>query len=163
MGTVSFCFHTLAGVAVVSHRHDSTHLGHRHTHTLLVGAVCVDGQVGQVFSAESLSIESADPYSGMAPWQFGQVDTGNLLGTIRSLDELGVVSLNCTENANITVHDEQLHCEWGVISRNGWAVVDDTQNQALSAGAPSAVQSRQLRPPSLLRWCLCQTSVFVSL
>lgn len=30
---------------------------------------------------------------------------GNLLGTIKSLDMLGVQTLNCTENAGQMVHD----------------------------------------------------------
>ena len=33
------------------------------------------------------------------------------------------------------VHDEELHCEWGLISRAGWAVVDDTTNYGLTPGA----------------------------
>lgn len=64
-------------------------------------------------------------------WYYGQANSGNLLGTIKSLDGLGVVSLNCTENANIIVHDEVLHCEWGLISQKGWSLVDDTPNYAL--------------------------------
>ena len=36
-------------------------------------------------------------------WQFGASNEGNLLGTIRSLDEVGVVPLNCTVNANVGV------------------------------------------------------------
>jgi hypothetical protein len=38
-------------------------------------------------------------------WYFGQPNDGNLLGTIKSLDELGVTPLNCTLNANIRIHD----------------------------------------------------------
>ena len=83
-----------------------------------------------------------------ASWQYGQSNEGNLLGTIRSLDEVGVVPLNCTVNANVSsltttppwadgrqiqIHDESLHCEWGLVSRQGWAVVDDAPNAALSA------------------------------
>jgi len=51
-----------------------------------------------------------------------------LLGTIKSLDELDVITLNCTQNANTQVHDESLHCAWGLISRDGWAIVNDTEN-----------------------------------
>jgi alpha-glucosidase (family GH31 glycosyl hydrolase) len=60
---------------------------------------------------------------------------GNLLGTIRSLDMLGAQTLNCTHNEKIAVHSEGLHCEWGLISRDGWALVDDTDNWALTKGA----------------------------
>lgn len=56
----------------------------------------------------SLQIKSLD---GTVSWSYGQANSGNLLGTIKSLDELDNISLNCTENANTTVHDEVLHCE----------------------------------------------------
>jgi hypothetical protein len=64
-------------------------------------------------------------------WKYGDTNTGNLLGTIKSLDQLGVTSLNCTENANITVHGEKLHCAWGLISKDGWSLVDDSATVVL--------------------------------
>lgn len=64
---------------------------------------------------------------------YGQENYGNLLGTIKSLDELGVISLNCTEIAGKKVHDELLHCEWGLISRLGWNVINDTTNWVLDS------------------------------
>ncbi|KAH8055098.1 alpha-1,3-glucosidase [Aureococcus anophagefferens] len=69
--------------------------------------------------------------SGFGGWRFGDGDPKNLLGTIRSLDELGPTPLNCTVNKNITVHDEGLHCAWGLVSRSGWAAVDDAETFAL--------------------------------
>jgi hypothetical protein len=30
------------------------------------------------------------------------------------------------------IHDESMHCEWGLISRNGWAVIDDALNYCLT-------------------------------
>jgi hypothetical protein len=88
---------------------------------------------GQPFSSSTLSITSND--QSFKAWSAGQVSSGNLLGTIKSLDQLGVTPLNCTLNANISVHDETLHCEWGLISRDGWSVVDDSSNWALTEGA----------------------------
>jgi len=65
-------------------------------------------------------------------WVPGQSASGNLLGTIRSLDQIeGSISLNCTENSIIKVHDEDLHCAWGLISRDGWTVLDDTKGPYL--------------------------------
>jgi hypothetical protein len=32
------------------------------------------------------------------------------------------------------VNGESLHCEWGVISQDGWAVINDTQNWGLTNG-----------------------------
>jgi hypothetical protein len=66
-------------------------------------------------------------------YHYGDSDYGNLLGTIKSLDELGVTPLNCTLNANITVHQEQLHCAWALISRGGWTVQNDQDNYMLDS------------------------------
>lgn len=64
--------------------------------------------IGAPFSAQSLQIQAVD---NSFVWSYGQLDDGNLFGTIKSLDELDIISLNCTENANHQVHDESLHCE----------------------------------------------------
>jgi hypothetical protein len=72
-------------------------------------------------------------FSTGAVYHFGDADNGNLLGTIKSLDELGVTPLNCTLNANITVHDEQLHCAWALISRGGWTLQNDQDNYMLDS------------------------------
>ena len=84
--------------------------------------------LGAQFSASTLSAKG-----DWGAWSFGARNDGNLLGTIKSLDQLGAISLNCTENSNVTVHGESLHCEWGVVSRDGWAVYDDTKNYGLGA------------------------------
>jgi alpha-glucosidase (family GH31 glycosyl hydrolase) len=96
------------------------------TATITTSKVTLTYTMGQPFSASTLSAKG-----DFGSWAYGNADTGNLLGTIKSLDELGVTSLNCTENKNIVVHGEQLHCQWALISRLGWAVVDDSRNQAL--------------------------------
>lgn len=96
--------------------------------TVSTSALTLTYQQGAAFSAASLQVAV---HSTGATYHFGDADTGNLLGTIRSLDELNVQSLNCTLNANVSVHEESLHCEWGLISRGGWAVVDDSKNQML--------------------------------
>ena len=96
---------------------------------ILTDVLQVTYTIGQPFSAASLSIKSRNANATVFDeWTYGMHDDGNLLGTIKSLDMLGAVPLNCTENAWMTVHDEQLHCEWAVVSRNGWAIVNDTQN-----------------------------------
>ena len=86
------------------------------------------------FTADTLSIASVNATPAFH-WVPGTNNAGNLLGTIKSLDQLGAVSLNCTENANVIVHDEVLHCAWGVVSRAGWAVLDDSENYGLTPGA----------------------------
>jgi hypothetical protein len=99
------------------------------TATIDTGKVILTYKIGQPFSATSLVVTHTKDNSPF--WKYGDANTGNLLGTIKSLDELGVTSLNCTENAGIIVHGEALHCQWALVSRAGWAVVDDSQNQAL--------------------------------
>ena len=63
-------------------------------------------------------VTSLNSSSAFDSWVPGMANTGNLLGTIKSLDMLGVITLNCTENANVTIHDEQLHCAWGLVSNH---------------------------------------------
>ncbi|QDZ20538.1 glycoside hydrolase [Chloropicon primus] len=60
-------------------------------------------------------------------WKPGQVNEGRLPGAIKSLDTLGVQTLNCTtiERNHQTVHNEKLHCNWALFSRSGWTVFDD--------------------------------------
>lgn len=56
-------------------------------------------RVGERFSGTSLTVASLDPTSAFKGWAFGQHDSGNLLGTIRGLDEQSDTDLNCTLNA----------------------------------------------------------------
>lgn len=91
--------------------------------------------IGEPFSSKTLVVKSTNGSSAFSSWMPGMRNDGNLLGTIKSLDELGVQTLNCTLCANQKVHDESLHCEWGLISRDGWSIVDDTDNWALTPGA----------------------------
>ena len=81
---------------------------------------------GQTFSAQTLNITVHN--ASVPLYRYGDADYGNLLGTIRSLDELGVTPLNCSLIANVTVHGEGLHCQEALISKNGWTTVDDSDN-----------------------------------
>ena len=74
---------------------------------------------GTQFAASTLSVSPTQTYASSAfqGWSYGASNSGNLLGTIRTLDMLGVTSLNCTENSKIVVHDEDLHCAFGLISK----------------------------------------------
>jgi alpha-glucosidase (family GH31 glycosyl hydrolase) len=88
--------------------------------------------LGTAFSSSTLQISSLK--KSFLPWSFrgsGVQSAQNLLGTIRSLDELGVNPLNCSFWYGRQVHSESLHCEWALISRDGWAVVDDSANWGL--------------------------------
>jgi alpha-glucosidase (family GH31 glycosyl hydrolase) len=96
--------------------------------TLTTSAVTLSYKVGDAFSASSLKVSGA-----FGAWAYGDRNDGNLLGTIKSLDLLGPISLNCTENNATVVHGETLHCEWGVVSRDGWSIYHDESNYCLGA------------------------------
>lgn len=115
---------------------------------IATSALTVRYTVGQPFSAETLVVVPAVTEKGkkgkkgkgqrkdqrslaFQGWHFGQRDPQNLLGTIKSLDQLGPTTLNCSLNKNITVHAEDLHCAFGLVSRAGWALVDDADSYAL--------------------------------
>eukprot|EP01012_Entosiphon_sulcatum_P010211 TRINITY_DN1591_c0_g1_i1.p1 TRINITY_DN1591_c0_g1~~TRINITY_DN1591_c0_g1_i1.p1 ORF type:complete len:919 (+),score=202.04 TRINITY_DN1591_c0_g1_i1:26-2758(+) len=88
---------------------------------------------GQQFSQSSLKISSLQKPAAFEDWYPGKANPRNLLGTIKSLDELGPLTLNCTLNVNHTVHGETLHCAWGLISRDGWAVLRDDDTPVVDA------------------------------
>ena len=85
--------------------------------------------------------------------ELSEAPKGNLLGTIRTLDTLGPVDLNCSANSGLQPRDESLHCAWGLPSTQGWFVFNDTasprfapssdwpQGSASSSGSAS-------RPPT---------------
>jgi hypothetical protein len=151
--------------------------------TIKTGAVQLTYAAGQAFSAASLSVVSLDQASAFKSWTYGQAFPGNLLGTIRGLDqqdntplnwcvsvcacvcvrggglssrcerasEMGVQDcgrlvlyivcwhfycplLSCsTQNVLILDNGEYNHCEWGMVSRDGWVVYDDTENYILDS------------------------------
>ena len=84
---------------------------------------------GGNFSADSIQVVSTDSSSAFQKWNGGMqssTDPGNLLGTFRTLDGTGSVSLNCTEN-------KKVQCEFGLISRSGWALVVDSFDRSGTA------------------------------
>ena len=64
---------------------------------------------GGAFTADSLSVELTQ---GGTTWRFGDRDTGNLRGTGRTLDGA----------------DGRIRLEKGLLSRDGWAIVDDLRS-----------------------------------
>jgi len=77
---------------------------------------------GGNFTADSIQVASLDKASAFKGWNGGMQssqDTGNLLGTFRTLDGTSAISLNCTEN-------NKVQCEFGLVSRSGWALVVDS-------------------------------------
>ncbi len=103
--------------------------------TITTAGLTLTYTVGEPLSEGSLVVRSAPSVTPAFRWTPGMDNAGNLLGTIKSLDQLHAETLNCTENENVRVHDESLHCAWAVASRNGWAVLDDSPNWALTPGA----------------------------
>lgn len=82
----------------------------------------------QYFSPQSLSIKGigkeARDFKGT--WHFGDMESQNLFGTVKSLDQFQPTTLNCTQLGDKYVNNEPLHCAWGIISRDGWHVVNDS-------------------------------------
>lgn len=83
-------------------------------------------------SGEDLRVVSLDPsktFNGDSSfvWEYGMTsdnDPGNLFGTYRTLDQTDNPTMNCTEN-------KKDHCVFGLVSRNGWAVIDDHDSPIL--------------------------------
>ncbi len=62
--------------------------------TIKTAKVQLSYTLGQNFSASSLSVSSLDPTSAFKGWAFGDAFPGNLLGTIRGLDNQDRTPLN---------------------------------------------------------------------
>jgi len=110
--------------------------------TLTTSSIQLNYTIGTEFSPDTLSIHSIDESSSFASWSYDQVSKGNLFGTIRTLDSEGQPPLNCTL-INIELNNQcgwrksdktDCNCEWGLVSTEGWAIVDDSANYALSDG-----------------------------
>ena len=72
------------------------------------------------FSAASLTVTVR---ATGAVWRPGAAPAGSLHGTIRTLDRIGKpLSLVCTQ----APHVNDTHCVEGPLSRDGWAVIDDS-------------------------------------
>lgn len=77
--------------------------------TITTAAVKLSYVVGTGnFSASSLAVTPVDSSYGFPGWTFGDAFPGNLLGTIRGLDNQEATTLNCTLNYNIFDNGEQL-------------------------------------------------------
>ena len=70
------------------------------------------------FTKENLSID-LDVGGMRTSWRFGDVDSGNLLGTTRTLDK-------CNGSWHAT-HKENIKLGQGIVSRSGWCLVDDSK------------------------------------
>ncbi|KAH3746121.1 glycoside hydrolase [Pelomyxa schiedti] len=56
-------------------------------------------------------------------WNPSSQDTGNLLGTVRTLDDTdGFLNLDCDKN----LRSRELYCTYGIVSQLGWTLWDDT-------------------------------------
>ena len=118
--------------------------------TISTAALTVTYTVGQAFSAASLQVAPVGGASAFKGWAFGQASPGNLLGTIRGLDGQAHTPLNCTLNRGVDDNGEFNHCEFGMVSRDGWVAYDDSVNFALDANdwwAPRPSGARSCSAP----------------
>jgi hypothetical protein len=94
-------------------------------------------------SRDSLTMSSAD---GKYKWTWGDDPAeGNLRGTARTLDNgAETLDLNCHHKVSPTMTNSEQHCAWGLVSRLGWAVVNDTASPVLKdnwvAPSPNKIQ-----------------------
>jgi alpha-glucosidase (family GH31 glycosyl hydrolase) len=100
-------------------------------------------ETGSGFTEESLQVQLLRPrlWSNATEWRPGMHPHGNLFGTFHTLDGInGSVSMNCTvDNAagnSVGFGSEPLaHCSWGLVSRAGWALVDDSYSPVFPSGS----------------------------
>ena len=109
-----------------------THVEANGVLTITTDAVELSYTVGKGFTPATLSTkpvgaEATDPL-GFPGWKWGDANPGNLLGTIRGQDQQSATPLNCTTNKGVEDNGEYNHCEWGLVSRDGWVVYDDSNN-----------------------------------
>ena len=88
--------------------------------TITTSNVTLTYKKGAKFSAENLSAEILVAGKKVV-WQYGDVDTQNLMGTTRTLD--GYYGYNHPRNRKNRLSP----METGLLSRSGWSVVDDSQ------------------------------------
>ena len=85
---------------------------------------------GGSFSSTSLKVSPMDSKStAFEGWIYGQNssnDKDNLRGTYRTLDGTKNVSLDCNTNGKLP-----LHCTFGLLSRSGFALINDTASPML--------------------------------
>ncbi len=96
--------------------------------TTLTTSSLVLSYKGGPFSPSSLGVRSAPGVSPPWSWTYGETsasDPGNLRGTFRTLDGIQNLTLDC-EAAKRAVPSRVFHCEWGVVSSSGWALVDES-------------------------------------
>lgn len=92
---------------------------------LSTSKVTVRYQKGQPPSATTLMMVSQPT---KYTWTWGDdPEVGNLRGTARTLDDgAESLDLNCHHKVSPTMNNSEQHCTWGLISRKGWALVNDT-------------------------------------
>ncbi|EDQ87770.1 uncharacterized protein MONBRDRAFT_26892 [Monosiga brevicollis MX1] len=88
----------------------------------------VGGTFSGGFTDETLSIRVKS--TGVS-WVPSMLPTGNLLGTIYSLDGVtGATNINCSSSGQATSNGD---CTLAPISRDGWALYDDSGNWVINA------------------------------
>jgi len=121
---------------VPSFQHD---ISYNNVLTVKTDCLTVTYSTGKTFSSSTFQVtgkmycyydstkHSKEPSTTWS-YHYGDQDPLNLLGTIRTLDVQNATTLNCT----LMKSPASDHCEWGLISRSGYAIVNDTLNYVLS-------------------------------
>ncbi len=119
--------------------------------TLRTSALTLEYQeTGKSFKAENLSIRF-DMNGTEKVWTPGKKDSKNLNGTARTLDgHNGDTAIRIRENKDgshtAEDSDQKIKIDNGLISRNGWAVVDDSKGVVLDPDTGAFTPWAQSRP-----------------
>jgi alpha-glucosidase (family GH31 glycosyl hydrolase) len=87
--------------------------------TINTGEIILNYKIGSQFSAENLSVKF-NLGDEVKQWTFGMENKGNLLGTTRTLDGTDGDIYGNDENKKVKLEE-------GIISREGWSCIDDSQ------------------------------------
>eukprot|EP01113_Clastostelium_recurvatum_P009833 TRINITY_DN1478_c0_g1_i10.p1 TRINITY_DN1478_c0_g1~~TRINITY_DN1478_c0_g1_i10.p1 ORF type:complete len:939 (-),score=226.57 TRINITY_DN1478_c0_g1_i10:178-2994(-) len=93
------------------------------------------------FTPDNLRVQLLGQDGLTGSWAPNTTNTGNLLGTLRTLDGVnGAINLNCTQ-----LNNPSLHCTFGLISTLGWSLVDDSSNALFTPAVSGQWQWMQAR------------------
>lgn len=113
---------------------------------------------GRPFSASNLSVVFHHREGEVREWKPGRRDKGNLGGTCRTLDGADGERFIWWQNPEghwLPNQNKPVERGWGVLSREGWSVHDDTGSVVLDPGAGRGAPWVAARPPGKhLDWYL---------
>ena len=95
----------------------------------------LEGDAARQHHAVEVALKRRAFWDNVTTWTPDSSTSGNLFGTFRTWDTLnGPQDMNCTTHSPwVTTHEPE-HCTFGLISRAGFATVDDSKSPVLRDG-----------------------------